>query len=124
MDAGRGLNGAVYWVVAASSSGGGDDGHLDVGGVPGSSHDIEVAFAHGFKVELPLANASSDYDAGNSVLTMIGVDQIGVTTIGQALVRCESLAPFFRDLRSLRMLAGTSFWPTAWCSTAFDRRHR
>jgi hypothetical protein len=89
MDAGRGLNGAVYCDVAASCFffvEGADEGHLDVGGVPGSTYDIEGAFAHGFKVELPLANASSDNDAGNSVLTMIGVDQIGVTAIGQVLV--------------------------------------
>ena len=65
---------------------GADNGHLDVGGVPRSADDIEGAFTHGFKIELPLADAGSDNHARNLLFTMIGVDQVGVRTIGQMLV--------------------------------------
>jgi len=63
-----------------------DDGHLDVGGVPRSADDIEGAFAHGFEIELPLADAGGDDHARDLVFTMIGVDQVGVRTIGQMFV--------------------------------------
>ena len=80
-----------FVLVGASGDGflfvqGADYGHFNVGGVPGAADDVEGASAHRFKVQLPLAGAGRDDDAGNLVFVMVGVDEVREPAVGKMLV--------------------------------------
>ena len=60
---------------------GADDGHFDIGRVPGRADHVESAFARGFQVEFPFTDAGGDDDARNPAFKVIGVDEIAVGTV-------------------------------------------
>jgi hypothetical protein len=63
-----------------------NENHFDIRGVPRAARNVERTFFQRLEIHIPLAVACGDNQARDFVVVMIGMNQIGVRTVGQILI--------------------------------------